>query len=389
VSAGLVFGVAVSASPISVLIPDSDTWDALKVMRCLRRSARFRTRVLATRTAPVARFSRSCEGFHRSDAKVGSDAWLETVRGLVEGLEIGVLLPVTEAGMGAVLRHRDQLSAITALPPLPAADRFALATDKWSLHEFASGHRIPVVPTTLLGSPGGPLPPLEGAEFPALLKPTSLAGGYGILSVEDRGALERLWRGLSDSGRATGYVFQSFVPGIDLCLGMFCRKGEIVAHTVQRSLDAPGVGFGPQRSMQFIRDPEVLELGGRLARALHWDGVAYVDFRRDLRDQTCNLLEVNARFGQAVLGSLAAGVNFPLRSCLAALAEDDPDETYGELDYFHPGAFLRAWASPPLARRGAVRPRLRQSGLQFLLADPIPEMSALVHRLRQWLRARR
>jgi predicted ATP-grasp superfamily ATP-dependent carboligase len=371
----------VSGSRISVLIPDSDTWDALKVMRCLRRNSRIHTHILATQAAPMARFSRYCESFHRTGAKAGSEAWLAMVRELVERLEIDILLPATEAGTGAVLCHRAELSAVTALPPLPAADRFRLATDKWALHRFATEHQIPVVPTTCLGSPGDALPPLEAAEFPALLKPTSLAGGYGILSAVDRGALERLWDRLTRSGNTTPYLFQSYLPGVDLCLGMFCRKGEIVAHTIQRSLDAPGIGFGPQRSMQFLRDPGVLELGERLARALQWDGVAYVDFRRDSRDQTCNLLEVNARFGQAVLGSLAAGVNFPLRSCLSALGEDDPEETYRELDYFHPGAFLRAWASAPFSQRGTPRPRLRQSGLQFVLADPVPEISALVRRL--------
>ncbi|MBW1687419.1 MAG: ATP-grasp domain-containing protein [Deltaproteobacteria bacterium] len=370
-----------SEGRITVLIPDADTWDALKVTRCLGRTSRIRTRILATQATSLARFSRHCDGYHRTTAQLGSDAWPDAVRELVTRLGVDVVLPVTEKGTAAVVSHRDALSSLAALAPLPAGDRLELARDKWELNQLARNHHIPVLPASFLGAPGDPLPDLDGNPFPALVKATSLAGGDGITSVADHDALERLWSALAESRRPTRYMLQSYAPGIDFCMGMLCHDGEIVAHTIQRSQDVAKVRFGPQRSMRFVHDAELLALNRKLARALDWNGVAYVDFRHDSRDQTYKLLELNARFGQAVMGSLAAGVNFPLRCCLSALGEEPPAESYREIEYLQPEAFLRTWISAPLGGSRAARSSPRRSGVRFVLSDPLPEITVLFRRL--------
>jgi predicted ATP-grasp superfamily ATP-dependent carboligase len=370
-----------SRGRIRVLIPDADTWDALKVMRCLGRSSRFRTSILATQATALARFSRHCRGYHHMPAALGSDAWLDSLRELVTRLGVDVVLPVTEKGTEAVASQRDALSSLAALAPLPASDRLELARDKWALNQLALEHRIPVLPARFLGAPGGSLPKLDGTPFPALVKATSLAGGEGITAVANHDELERVWSTLAESGRPARYMLQSYAPGTDFCMGMLCQDGEIVAHTIQCSTDAAEDRFGPQRSMRFVYDDELLATSGRLARALDWNGIAYVDFRRDSRDRTYKLLELNARFGQAVMGSLAAGVNFPLRCCLRALGEEPPTEVYREIEYLQPEAWLRTWTSAPLGRPRTAGSGPRRSGVRFVLSDPLPEITVLFRRL--------
>lgn len=71
--------------------------------------------------------------------------------------------------------------------------------------------------------------------------------------------------------------------------------------------------------IEFVNDEAVFAVTSRLMSELKWSGVAHIDLRYDRRDGKVKVLEINARYWSSILGSLAAGMNFPLLSCQSAM----------------------------------------------------------------------
>jgi predicted ATP-grasp superfamily ATP-dependent carboligase len=366
---------------ISVLIPDGETWDAVKVMRCLNQAPEIAVHVLAKARLPLARFSRFCSKSHYHASENDED-WIRVIRNIVQSLRIDVLLPVTEKGVEFVARNRTAISEFVAIPPLVNFELIMMAHDKWSLHCFAVHNEFPVPPSVLIGKAGEvSVDSLEvdSIRFPALLKPTSLDGGYGIVKVRESSELDKAW---NDRGIIKGhrYMLQSYVPGTDVCLQVFCKDGEILKYTVQKSLLFSNNHFGPQRIMEFVEDAGIVELGRRLVSTMGFEGIACIDFRVNEINQTPMILEINPRFGQAILGSMIAGVNFPLLACLDALGLEYPSMQYKTVKYAHPVPSLKIILSRLTGKSLYKNIPKGQSGLQFTFRDPMP---ALVDSIRK------
>jgi predicted ATP-grasp superfamily ATP-dependent carboligase len=360
--------------PSSVLIPDGDTWDTVKVLRCLSTEPSITTHILSRSRRPIARFSRHCAGCHYH-GREGDDEWVRAVGGLVERHKIDIVLPVTDFGVEFVVRNKQALSEFAALPPLPDLDLLRLTNDKWSLQCYAQENDFPVPVSVLVGQAGNAMldnPDLGSIKYPALLKPTLLAGGHGIVELKDSSDLARAW---ADGAVIKGcrYMLQSYVPGADISLYLYSREGEILAYTLQRSLSNKAHSFGPQKIMEFLDDGKTIELARDLIRAIKWNGVACIDFRIDLEDDTRKLIDFNPRFGQAILGCLAAGVNFPLIACLDAVGAEYPEMHQSAVRYAHPVTHAKMLVSG-LFGNSAAKIKWREGGLSFTAKDPAPEL---------------
>jgi predicted ATP-grasp superfamily ATP-dependent carboligase len=367
---------------ISVLIPDGETWDAVKVLRCLNRVSGITTHVLANMRLPLARFSRYGSSCHCHTSESDED-WIRAIRNIVRSLGIDVILPVTQKGVEFVARNRTVISEFVAIPPLADFELIMMAQDKWAFNCFAVQNGFPVPASVLIGRAGEASVAsldLDSVEYPALLKPTLLDGGFGIVKVKEPSDLARAW---NDEHIIKGcqYMLQSYVPGVDLCLQVFCKGGEILVYTVQKSLLLSENYFGPQRIMEFTEDNGIVELASRLVSAMGFEGIACIDFRIDAPGQTVKILEINPRFGQAILGSLVAGINFPLLACVDALGLEYPHMQYKTVKYAHPVPSLKMILSRFIGRSACRTIPWQECGLQFTCNDPMPELVDAVRKI--------
>lgn len=367
---------------LSVLIPDDEAWATVKVLRCLDRMPTVKAHVLSRTNSPLARFSRHCSGCHYHTSQNDED-WIGVIGNLCQRLRIDVVLPVTDRGVEFMVRNRQAISDFAAIPALPEPQILNIVQNKWLFHQFARQQGLPAVPSVLVGDAQRTIldcPDLNSIEYPALLKPASQAGGYGIVKIKDPSDFCRVWKDKRIIKFSDQYILQSYIPGVDLCLMVFCKGGKILAYTLQKSLFSPDNYFGPQRAMEFVDDEETVDIGRRLASAMRWDGIGCIDMRMDARDKTERLLEVNPRFGQAILGSLLANVNFPLIACLDAVGLGCPEIHYQTVRYFHPAAHTKILISKLTGKPTPTKVRWKESGLQFTRSDPLPEMVDFMRR---------
>jgi len=113
-------------------------------------------------------------------------------------------------------------------------------------------------------------------------------------------------------------MVQSIVPGppeniIEVCAYMSPKRdGDVLALFVDRKIRQYPIDFGVGTCMDSVHDEEAVELGLTLLRGIQYVGIAAVEFKKDTRDGTYKLLDLNARLWLQNLLATQAGINFPL-----------------------------------------------------------------------------
>jgi predicted ATP-grasp superfamily ATP-dependent carboligase len=375
-----------------VLIPDGESRFAVKILWCLAQDRGLRADVLSGEPGALARFSRFCRHVHAQPAADDHER-LRILLAQAERWGSQVLLPISLDGFLFLARHRAALSARFALPPMPGGLEIAAADDKWSFYKLCVQHDLPAPPTALLD----PSAPVVGTDrswasriaFPALIKPAVGSGGRGIVRIPDPAALDR-WA-IQRQAEAIPCLIQSEILGTDICVAVWCERGEVLAHVQQNSFVAHQAGMGPQVAMEFNDTDDAIALTRRLMRALRWEGVAFVDLIRDRRDGRLWFLEINPRFGQAVVGAMRAGVNFPLIACSRALGWPIPEKRSRRSRYIHPQHYIAQRFLRLVGKGTPPHFGWRESGMSHVVSDPLPglveALEPLLRRVARWRRA--
>jgi hypothetical protein len=153
-----------------------------------------------------------------------------------------------------------------------------------------------------------------------------------------------------------------------------------LAYTMQRALVPSRKPWHPAAAIEFMHDHEALTSIERLVRAVRWSGIAHFDCIFDHAARQTLILEVNPRYWRSLLGSLNAGVNFPLLACLASQGETFERPAYRHIRYAKPETALRLWLRGMLTR-GSPRWRLGDSSLSTTASDPLPDLAIQARRL--------
>ena len=370
---------------ISILVTDGETYKALKFLRCLGGGRGFKIQVQSKSPRARGRHSRYCSRFFCCRL-TNVEEWLGFLYSVVPEENINLIVPVSERTIEVFSKNYRRLSEASKIVALPKWESLNITLNKWKFQRYIEKMGLPSIPSVLVGIAEEEeckerAINIERIRYPALLKPTTQEGGIGISKINNPGEFERVWNEKKLLFKGREYYLQSFIPGIDFCLQLYARSGEIIAYTIQRSLQVESGFYGPQRIMEFVENEKVLALSKHLIAALAWDGFACIDFRQDTRDESYRLLEVNPRIGQAIIGSMMKGVNLAEIGCRESLGMGLPAFKYEHGLYIHPMAYVKM-AIQRLAH-GKIQEDItwRNSGLRFVCNDPKPEVIDLLRNI--------
>ena len=224
-----------------------------------------------------------------------------------------VLIDLEPAALAVIDRHRAAIQERFRLV-LPPSQILDIAQDKAKTAQFFAEHGLGA-PTTVPVSDESDIEQWQ-AGFPAVFKPRRGKGGRGQHVVGSVDEALRLWRTAKLSPGA--YVLQEWVPGPvqNLCtVGMLCAPGgEPRALFSAQRLDVvqtPRIAEGVTSYVRSVRIPELLDVASRFARASGWMGMAELEFKRDERDKSYKILEINPRIWAWIALPTACGVDFP------------------------------------------------------------------------------
>jgi predicted ATP-grasp superfamily ATP-dependent carboligase len=228
-----------------------------------------------------------------------------------------VLYPTREPTVAAIAASREKLARDFRVPT-PEMSVIRYAWDKRQTYRLAAQLSI-AIPRTWFPQSEGDLARIP-ADGPLVLKPAIKEHFYAATHakawrVDDRAQLVSSYR------RAAGIIppgeimVQELIPGggeEQYAYCAFFRSGNAVASMTARRRRQHPSDFGHASTyVETIALPELEEPSLRFLRAVGYYGLVELEYKRDPRDSTYKLLDVNARtWGYHTLGK-AAGVDFP------------------------------------------------------------------------------
>jgi D-aspartate ligase len=217
-----------------------------------------------------------------------------------------------------VAHHADDLRR-TFRFTLPDAETVQQIVSKREQYALAEAAGIPVPETMYPGSVGEVQRLVAAVRYPLILKPYQSHVGRPRLSnrkvlvVHSRSDLLSEYRRHAHTG--TPLMLQEIVPGEDDALfgygGFWDEDVRERAWFTKQKLRQFPPHFGDGSFQRTVNAPEVADLSRRLLRALGYRGLVGVEFKRDLRDGTYRLMEVNPRTVSGNQLAIRAGVDLP------------------------------------------------------------------------------
>jgi D-aspartate ligase len=278
---------------------------------------------------PITKYSRYAE---RSFTWGGpdDDGAIEFLKNLAREhqLEGWVLIAAGDAELRVLSQHHAELSTI-----------FRVAVAPWDTVRWTHDKRLTYERAAELGIdyPRGydphDLQELAALDcrFPVVLKPTVREQRNAFTRakawrVDDRAALLARYQEAAAMVGERAIVLQELIPGggsSQFSYAAVWHRGEPVASLVARRSRQYPIDFGYTSTfVETVEQPEVEAAACRFLRSIAYSGLVEVEFKRDPRDGSYKLLDVNARaWTWNALGSIA-GVDFA--HVLWRLAMGDP-----------------------------------------------------------------
>jgi predicted ATP-grasp superfamily ATP-dependent carboligase len=287
------------------------------------------------------------------------------------------------AGSVAFPTHDEYLVAVNrAAPPslaLPFGPPELIEQVQAKRFQYAAAERAGVgLPATYYPADEAAARKVAAAlRYPAVMKPSEGAGfkhrnGVPLIEADTPEALLAAYR----VGAEFGPMLQEKVPGGDTCLwtvGSYIgRDGEALGVFCGRKLLQAPAGVGTCRVGEARWDDEAVADALRLLGELGFHGISQVEYKRDPRDGTLRLMEVNARLWQWHSLAAACGVDL-----VAVAYRDATGERVERLT--SRGRRSRRWVALVRHLRESRRERL---GIRRTLAPLRPPVTEPVFSLR-------
>jgi len=229
-----------------------------------------------------------------------------------------LVLPMTEATTLPLSSEREQLDKAGARYALPAHADVLRAFNKSEMVQLASALGI-AIPKTIPVSTANQARDACGAlKFPIVLKPSSSVESRNDGKVHITGRpryardVQEAMSRFAEMIRVSSQVLlQEFIDGEGAGYFALMHNGELRAEFAHRRIrDMHPTGSGSALRVSVEPDPQVREASLAILRALHWHGVAMVEFRQ-IPGQAPVFLEVNGRFWNSLPLACYAGADFP------------------------------------------------------------------------------
>lgn len=339
-----------STRPTRALVLEGEGKPALAAVRSLGRAG-CEVDVVAAGAGAMSLVSRYCRrGFLQPSIHDGP-AWQSFILERLREGRYDVLVLGGQSSAERVAAQRQVFEPhVRMLLPEPAA--FAVALDKVRTLRFAQELGVPVPGTIFPKDVEELRRSAPGLEYPLVVKGPSGSGSKHVRFASSPDQLVQQFIEVSRLGAAEGAsppMVQEQISGEGLGYAGLFHAGRPLAEFMWRRLAEYPVTGGPSATAESIVDQTLGDLARRTFEALRWTGPAMMEFKRDQRDGTPRLMEINPRFWGSIELAIRCGVDFPrlyLNACLERPFEPVLSYAVGRRLSFLSYRALRALSNP-------------------------------------------
>ncbi len=397
---------------MKILVLDGNQNQAVAAVRSLARAGHTVFAGEATSWSKAS-WSRACSGaFQYPSPHKSMETFVGAIAEFVREKPDTLLLPMTELTTLPLSSRRDFLISAGARLILPDHNDLLRAFNKDETTRLAASLGVAVPKTILVQNSEEATRAAQKLHFPVVLKPQaseelSLDGNlrtagrprYAKDAAECAAAFNDI------RGRSSAVLIQEFVEGEGTGYFALMHHGKLRAEFAHRRIrDVYPTGSGSAVRVSTAVDPEIRRCSLAILAALHWHGVAMVEYRKKPGFPPV-FMEVNGRFWHSLPLACYAGVDFP--RLLVEMAEHGDVEPNRE---YRSGVRCRwllgdarhlaeVWKGPPVGYPGVYPSRL-STLLQVLTPvpgtyhdlfqwrDPLPELADWIHFFKRLLKGR-
>lgn len=173
-----------------------------------------------------------------------------------------------------------------------------------------------------------------------VVKPQISKGSFGLTYISkdfDEVTIKKHWK---QYGKL---IVQDRIPleGESICVGMiFSKTHKLIDYFVYMRLRTYPVKGGPSTCRVSISNLGLVKKSSHIMEALKWTGVVMLEWKKDIRDDSYKLIEINPRFWGSLELGIKCGVNFPQH--YVDLSSDREVTTYNQ----YPLDVLSRWVIP-------------------------------------------
>ena len=242
--------------------------------------------------------------------------FIELIHSLASKYPGAVIFPVSDETVLAISKHKKALEKnfLIACPEWHIAQTYI---DKKLTSELAKSSGVAAPNTIIPEHKDDVINYAKKATFPCLIKPIyshkfQEKFKCKMFPVNNEDELLESYTKAKSAG--LGIMIQEVIPGNDNAVvnynAYFINGNPIVEFTSEHIRNAPPL-WGSPRVARSKYIPEVIEPGRKILKAMNFDGYACTEFKRDDRDGSYKLMEVNCRHNLSTLLAVRCGVNFP------------------------------------------------------------------------------
>ena len=303
------------AAPGRVVVTDGEFKHTLGIVRALAARG-HEVHVVAQSSRAPSVHSKAVRAWHAAPAPLGLGYDARLIE-IARSLAPASVLAVGNGSVAAAdrLRERWPTDVRCALPPAVA---FAIANDKARTGELARATGVRTPRERIVADEAQARTALGEFGVPLVLKSAREEGRKVVRYVRKEAELTEAFHNVRTRSSA-GVLAQEFIDGDGWGFSALYWHGRRVRHFMHRRVREWPPSGGASACAESVQEfPELERAGTRLLDALHWHGVAMVEFK-GARGASLALMEINAKFWGSHDAALAAGVNFP--ADLVALLE--------------------------------------------------------------------
>lgn len=264
-----------------------------------------------------------------------------------------VLFATSDLFLMPVVKHKKTLAEYYHIPVCDW-DVLKPLIKKEYLYAFAEENRIPC-PKTYVVRKDAELDEVEKyLSFPLILKPSvniefsKLLGEKAFILNSKSEFLEIKAKILKTDLCSKGLIFQEFIPGnvddLYTITSYTDKSHQIQGYSIGHKIRQYPPETGTIVSGRIKHVNQILESAETFMKASRFYGISNIEFKRDERDGTYKLMEINPRTGVWNSSALACGINLPLMAYKDILGEKIQKESnhskslvwlIGPLDFYY------------------------------------------------------
>jgi biotin carboxylase len=301
-------------------------------------------------------------------AEENPDAFVNGINTLHDSERFDYIVPGSGVNVLCALKERISIPSF----PVPSLETYHCLNDKWNFYNLCLRIGVPTPKTMRFDDKNALRQKYKDVGQKIVVKPTAEGFMNGIVFAN---GVTDLQTPIFDNPdyRFRPLLLQEFIDGVDIDISILALNGEIKKAAVQMWND---------KTVEFIKNTELVALTEKLVDATNYSGVAHFDARIAKADGSLYLLECNPRFWGSINAALFCGVNFVAEGlCIASGADVSADTILPGMKYAGPLCSLSRIAR--LDFRHLIDSTSIKGGIGQFLHDPIPHILINCFRLRQ------